>query len=261
MTKRTQVPKAGGRREQLRQQAAAAAARRRRNRILVTAVSIVVAAVLVVGVVVLVQGLRGRASEVAGVVPPNANAERSGIVVNPGVAAEGAPVFALYQDYQCPACKSFEDNFGPTVAQMAEAGEIQLEYRTMTFLDTNLRNDASFRAGVAAACADVAGHYSAYHDVVYANQPAQEGTGYSDHQLLTEFPEQAGITGDALSTFKACYRGEDTASFVRGTDAAAGGAGVTGTPTITVDGQRLELSQLSSPEQLPALVQQLAAAS
>lgn len=263
MTKRTQQPKAGGRREQLRVQAEQAAAKSRRTRIIVVGTSVVVAAVLVVVAVIGVGALRDRNDTAGGdtagdVVPPNANADSSGIVVNPDTATEGAPVFSLYQDYQCPACKSLEDTLGPKIAEMAQAGDIQLEYHTMTILDTNLGNDASFRAGVAAACADVAGAYSDYHDVLYVNQPT-EGAGFTDNQLLTEFPDQAGITGDALNTFKSCYRGEDTGAFVLGTAAAATGAGVSGTPEIRVNGEVLDRSQLTSADDLPMLVEQLAA--
>ncbi len=257
MTKRTQDPKAGGRREQLRQQAAAAEAKRRRTRILLVGVGVVVVAVVALGAFLAVQGIRGLSEERAGVTPPNANAEGSGIVVNPDTAQPDAPVLAIYQDYQCPACKSFEDTFGDIVAEMAASGEVKLEYHTMTFLDANLRNDASYRAGVAAACADVAGAYEEYHRVLYANQP-QEGLGFNDNQLLAVFPEEAGLSGEALETFKSCYRGEDTGPYVRGTDAAAGEAGVRATPEIRVNGKVLDRSQLASPEQFPALVEQLA---
>ncbi|SDE66088.1 DsbA family protein [Auraticoccus monumenti] len=260
MTKRTQAPKAGGRREQLRQQAAAAEARRRQKRILLVGVAIVVAAALVVGVVVGVQALRGRANEVAGVTPPNANADNTGIIANPGVAPADAPVLTIYQDFQCPACKSFEDALGATVNEMAASGQVTVEHRTMTFLDRSLRNDASFRAGVAAACADVAGAYTDYYGVIYANQPASEGTGYSDDQLLTRFPEEAGLTGETLETFKSCYRGKDTAAFVRGTDAASTAAEVSSTPTIRVNGEDFDASQYyANPAAFAAAVEQAAA--
>lgn len=259
MTKRTQAPRAGGRREQLRQQAVAAEAKRRQRRILLVGVAIVVAAAIVVGVVVGVQALRGRAGEVAGVTPPNANADNTGIIANPGVAAADAPVLTIYQDFQCPACKSFEDALGATVAEMAASGQVTLEYRTMTFLDRNLRNDASFRAGVAAACADVAGAYGDYYGVIYANQPVSEGTGYTDDQLLTRFPEQAGLTGETLESFKSCYRDEATAAFVRGTDAASSTAGVTSTPTIRVNGNDLDPSPFyANPAGFAAAVEQAA---
>ncbi|WP_158548208.1 DsbA family protein [Desertihabitans brevis] len=258
MSKRTQQPKAGGRREQLRQQAAAEAARKRRQRVLIAVVAVVVAGVVAVGAVVGVNLARNSAA--GNLTPPNANADQTGIIANPGVAPEGAPVLTIYQDFQCPACKQMEDALGATIEQMAADGTVVLEYRTMTFLDNNLRNDASYRSGVAAACADVAGSYQAYYDVIYANQPATEGAGYSDNVLLNDFPAQAGLTGEALETFKSCYRSEATGEFVRGTDRESTAAGVRSTPTVRVNGNDFDISPYySNPQGLPAAVQAAAA--
>ena len=108
----------------------------------------------------------------------------------------------IFLDYQCPVCKQFEGQFGPTLDDMATKGEIQLIYRTMTFLDNNLKNDSSTKAGIAAACADNAGSYSAYHNAIFAGQPTTEGKGYTTQQLRVDFAATAGITGDKLSGFR-----------------------------------------------------------
>lgn len=179
-------------------------------------------------------------------VPPNGTKAKDGIVVNPGKAKAGAPVVALFQDYQCPACKSLEDQVGPTLEKLANAGKIQLEYHTMTFLDGNLGNDASVRAAQAAACADVAGSYAKYHDTVYKNQPAQEGKGYTNEQLRSTFAKDAGITGDKLVTFQACYDDKKMADWVTGTQDAASKAGVQSTPTIHVNGTKLDMTKVAT---------------
>lgn len=243
-------------RDQLRQQAAQAERRTRQMKIAWVAVAVVAVAAIVVGIVVGVSVYRGKV-DVTGT-PPNATADGDGIILNPGKYPADAPVFVLYQDFQCPACKSLEAQLGPKIDEMAEQGTIQLQYRTMTFLDTNLRNDSSLRAGAAAACADVVGHYSDYATTIYDNQPTSEGTGYTDDQLMTTFPEQAGITGDDLATFKSCYRSGAMEGFIKGTDRKAGEAGITGTPHILVNGKELNLQTLTSPDDLPAAVQQLA---
>lgn len=261
MTKRTQAPKAGGRRDQMRQQAAAAAARRKQRRILFVGIGVVVAALVTVLAVVGVNALRSGPAAGGEVVPPNANADQTGIIANPGVAAEGAPVMTIYQDFQCPACKNLEDTLGATINEMAANGQVQLEYRTMTILDTNLANDASLRAGIASACADVAGAYDDYYAVLYTNQPqeARGSIGFTDNQLLAEFPAEAGLSGDALDTFKSCYRGKDTSAFIEGTDAAAAEAQVRSTPTIKINGEDFDMSPYyANPAGLPAAVEQLA---
>lgn len=229
------------RREALRAQQRAKAEAERKKRIL-TVVALVVGLIVVIGgggFLIYLNRESITASPGAGgtEVPPNANQDRSGIIVNPGKAKAGAPVFVVYQDYQCPWCKTFDVALSPTLRARADAGQIQLEYHTMTFLDANLRNDASTRAARAAACADVVGAYADYHDVIYANQPQNEGVGYSDQQLRVAFPAQAGITGDNLTKFQRCYDTKAMAGFVTGTNEKAQRAGVTGTPTFFLNGK------------------------
>ncbi len=180
-------------------------------------------------------------------VPPHANGDKSGIIANPGKATPGAPLFVIYQDYQCPACKQYHTIFGAKLRDAANAGKIQLEYRTMTFLDSNLHNDASTRAAVAAACADNAGVYQGYYDALYDNQPATEGQGFSAELLRTTIPTQLGLTGDKLAGFQKCYDTQATVTFVKGTNDAAGRAGITGTPVYQYNGKDITKSLTSDP--------------
>ncbi len=246
------------RREALRrQQQAQARAKRTQRIVIVGAIVLAVVALGVFGTIFFSQlNQGGSASNGSASVPANATADRSGIVVNPGKAAEGAPKVEVFVDYQCPVCKQFEDAFGSTLDDMAAKGEIQLIYRTMTFLDNNLRNDSSLRAGVAAACADNAGKYSAYHNAIFAGQPENEGTGYTSQQLRVDFASTAGITGDALAGFQSCYDGRATSSFVQGTNESAVKAGVNATPTIMINGAKQDNTKLfqSTPDAFRQLI-------
>ncbi len=230
------------RREALRAQQAAQAEAERKKRLTVIAALVLGFVVLIGGGGLLIYLNRDSIGVPAGtagaaLVPPNSNKDQSGIIVNPGKAKPGAPVLAIYQDYQCPWCKTFDIALGPTLRAKADAGDIQLEYHTMTFLDVNLKNDSSTRAGVAAACSDTVGKYADYHDVLYVNQPQSEGVGYNDQQLRDTFPAQAGITGDKLTQFQKCYDSRSTLAYVQGTNDKAGRAGVTGTPTFYLNGK------------------------
>lgn len=230
---------ANSRREQLRLQQELAAKRTQRNRLII-AISSVLALVLVAGAVtwaILHNNNSKKVAAGAQVTPPNAVAGL-GIAVHPAgakAAASGAPTLIEYQDYQCPACKEYFSMYGQAINQLVADGSINLQYRTMTFLDTNLKNDSSTRAAIAAACADTVGAFEKYHDVVYQNQPSQEGQGYTDEQLRTTFPAQAGITGSNLTAFQKCYDDKATSQFVIDTDTAASKAGITNTPTFMVD--------------------------
>ncbi len=120
-----------------------------------------------------------------------------------GNAPEGAPTLELWEDFQCPACGALEAVNGAGIATLAEEGKYRLVWRPTTFLDTKLGNDASLRAVAAWGCAIDAGRIREYHDVIYANQPKEEGKGYTKEQLIT-FGSDAGIPDAQLETFTQC---------------------------------------------------------
>jgi protein-disulfide isomerase len=181
------------------------------------------------------------------IVPPNAVTDLSGIKVNPEAPAD-APQLVIYQDYQCPWCAYFDEAFSPTIKAAVAQNQIRLEYHTMHFLDyanaqvgsTNL--ESSSRAAVAAACADFAGVYGLYHDLVYANQPETEGDGFSDDLLRRELATQAGIAGDDLTSFQRCYDNQETLPFVQYAAQMASLAGVTGTPMYVLNGTQISIN-------------------
>lgn len=247
---------ASNRRAQMRAQAEAEARRARTRKIVITALSVVVVAALVIGGLVWVQSRNTPAAN--GAVPPNATAAGNGIVVNPGTA-DGKPVVELFFDYQCPGCGSLERSAGQYILGGAQQGDYQLIYRPMIFLDTNLRNDSSLRAANAAACYAEVGDYAAYHQAVFNNQPAQEGQGYTDDLLRNQLPAQLGTSGDKLTQFQQCYDAGTYKSFAQQTNTAAARDGVTGTPTVHVNGKNLDLTTLSAPDQFPAAVAKAAA--
>jgi protein-disulfide isomerase len=239
-------------RERLRQAQVAAAKQKRMNRIIGVGAAVLALILIGVFVGVLFQN-QGKASTASTVAPPNATSDGKAIVVNPGKAKAGAPVVELFFDYQCPVCKQFETAYGSAFASLAESGEIELRYRTMIFLDRNLNNDASLRAGVAATCADVAGKYSAFHEEVYTNQPETEGAGYTDALLRDTIPATVGISGDALTSFQACYDKQSTKAFVTNSD-EVGTQDLqavnkrVATPTVHVNGKDLPLSDIAGVE-------------
>jgi len=233
-------------REQLRRNQAAQAQQKRLTRIIGVGAAVLVVVLIGVFVAVLVQNQAHTVTASASAAtPPNATASKDGIVVNPGKATAGAPVVELFFDYQCPVCKQFEGAYGASLKSLAASGAIELHYRNMTFLDINLNNDASLRAGIGAACSDFAGKYSAYHDELYANQPAKEGDGYTDELLSTTIPATVGITGADLTSFQACYKDQTTKAFVQGTNDSASKAGVNATPSVHVNGKDLPLQTIA----------------
>ena len=172
----------------------------------------------------------------------------AGIVASKTPAKSGAPTVDIFEDFQCPVCGQFEKAFGATLTLMADAGEVKLVVHTLSFLDSNLKNDSSSRSANAVACASDAGKFLDYHSAVFAAQPVKEGDGYTDAQL-TEFATTSGITGPALTTWQKCASSGQHAKYVTDVQTAAEKEGVFGTPTVKLNGKDITKS-LSTPDTL-----------
>ncbi len=118
-----------------------------------------------------------------------------------------------------PGCAQLEATMGDQIEQLAEAGKVNLVWRPATFLDPHFASvspnpNSSQRAAAAWGCAIDAGKSAEYHKTVFANQPATEGDGWTDEQLL-EFGKQAGLTGEAYTTFETCFNDKTYAAVGR----------------------------------------------
>lgn len=223
----------------LRQQQELEERNKRNKRILGAGAAIVAVVAVVVIAIVVVQVLGGAGGRASKQFNPAGATAKYGIVVGDKPKAE-VPHLVIWEDFQCPACKNYEDQFGAAVEELRAEGSITLEYRTAHFLDEQIRNTSSKRAALAAAAAAEVGHFAEYHKVVFQNQP-QEGVGYTDKQLREEFPAQAGIQGDNLTRFQELYDSSPFHDFINGAEelfkTQAGS-----TPTYLVAGQKLEFA-------------------
>ena len=170
-----------------------------------------------------------------------------------GTASADAPVLELWEDFQCPACNIVEQANGAGIQALAESGQVQLVYRPTTFLDANLGNDSSARATAAWGCAIDAGKVKEYHNTVFANQPEQEGTGFTDEQLVA-FAEGAGITGEALDTFSSCFADRTYLGWAANSTDVFYTSNVQGTPYALLNGVEVPTEALVDKATLDALV-------
>lgn len=229
-------------RERLRAAQIADQRARRWRRIAGVGAAILALVMVAVFVVVLMPQQQSTAAKPGDLTPPNAAVTNDGIVVNPGQGNADAPLVALYFDYQCGGCLTFERTFGTALAFLAESGEIRLENRTRVFLDRGNTEGLSHKAAVGAACADLSGRYSDYHQAVFA--AADQGP-YTDTLLRETIPTQIGITGEKLSVFQQCFDDRATLTWVTTVEEAAQKAGVNSTPTMTVNGNVVPIEDLT----------------
>ena len=255
MAKNPTKAKPSGNARQAKIQAAQKASGGGANKIVVATVVVVVAIVAVVAGVIWME--TSKQNDITGggnAVPAGAASLGAGYPAFQDVTlAAGAPTLDVYEDFQCPACKSFEDQLGSTVEDLASQGKVKLVYHVKNFLDDNLRNDSSTKAGNAAFCAADAGKFQEFHDQAYANQPS-EGAGYTDAELKG-FAQAAGISGSALETWQQCYDAGKYVDYVNSVETKSFEDGVRGTPTLRLDGTDLDLAQVGTPELLTKAIE------
>lgn len=220
----SQQPKSQGsatsRREQLRLQREAEAKKDRQRKIGIIAAVVVFAVVLaiIVGVLIntAVQKREGGSEQGIGkqITPPNANADRTGIIVAKDKWDETKPLVTIFEDPQCPGCATAAMTVNPMLESLAKKGEIRVEYQVLHGLDNFFKGKHSYRGTVAMVCADTVGNFSEYSLALYAAQPPREGDGWTDEQLTGELAAKAGLQGDNLSKFTTCYQERQTNDFV-----------------------------------------------
>lgn len=214
------------------------------NPLVIAGVIALVAIVAVVGFVVINnKNATKEASAGGSVLPKGVTAMGQPYVL--GTPKSGAPTLDIYEDFQCPGCGQFERILGPTVKEMATSGDVQVRYHVMTFLDDSFSGKNSSRAANAAFCAADDAKFGGLHDLIFANQPAQEGQGWTDEQLTT-FAGQAGLSGAALETWKTCYKAQDHNQYVVSMQEATSKDGVTSTPTIKLNGTVMDLKGMDA---------------
>lgn len=214
---------------------------------LIGAVTVALVAVVAIVVYLAVRGSAGL--EAAG--STNALPEGGGVVVSD---TTGVPQVHLYEDFQCPWCGVLERSAGADLDAAAAEGRIGLTVTVMSFLDGNLGNDSSSRAANAALCADDQGAFTAYRQQVFANQPEQEGTGWTDDQLVG-FAEAAGV--DDLETFRSCFETGQHDDYVADMQERANQDGISGSPRLHIDGESVTDEEMQALMYEPGALEQI----
>ncbi|MFF5978394.1 DsbA family protein [Streptomyces olindensis] len=223
-------------------------------------------ALLVGGAVVAVLGL----AAVIGVVAANAGKDDGGEASGPVVAPSGAqgkdglaiPVgkdsakstLTVWEDFRCPACKSFETAYRPVIHELTNAGQLKVEYHLVTLIDGNMRGSGSRNAANAAACAQDAGKFPAYHDVLFDNQPPEIDDAYASTDKLIELAGK--VDGLVTPAFRTCVEDGTHNAWVDKSHQAFDKGGFSGTPTVLFDGKNIYQDRTMTPAKLKQMVQE-----
>jgi protein-disulfide isomerase len=169
------------------------------------------------------------------------------LVAPAGVTAAGAltlgeataPVrLEVFLDYMCPFCGRFDRANSAEIQRLVADGTVRLELHVLSFLD---KASSGTRYSTRAANAMVTvfdrtpDRALAFNRALFTSQPAEGGSGLTDDQIGA-LARDAGVPADVVVLF-----GQEIFQpwIVTSTEAAFA-AGITGTPTVRINGERFE---------------------
>ncbi|MDJ0384364.1 thioredoxin domain-containing protein [Streptomyces sp. G-G2] len=228
--------------------------KRRRTLVVSAAVVGVLGLAAVVGLLAANSGKSGADQAKSGpVVAPSGAAGKDALAIQTGKDTAKSTL-TVWEDFRCPACKSFEDSYRPTINELVAKGQLKVEYHLVTLIDGNMTGSGSAKGANAAACAQDAGKFPGYHDVLFENQPKEVDDAYGKNARLIELA--AKVDGLDTPAFRQCVEGGTHNSWVAKSYDAFKAAKFRGTPTILLDGKDIFADQANplTPEKLKAKV-------
>lgn len=156
-----------------------------------------------------------------------------------------APVnVVVVEDFKCPACKSFEETAAPELRnKYVGTGKVKMYSLVYPFISTEvvkLPEDDSKYAAQAARCVYVQGKndaFNTYKEILFRAQGPETEVFYTKSRLK----DLAGSLDIDQTKFATCLDNDETAAQVEADKQEAVNAGVTGTPTVFVDGKRVNV--------------------
>ncbi len=235
-------PKNMNARERARLAAEQAAARKRDQRILIAVVAAFVLLIVAAGI-----GLQAWRTNRSPSAVPSSSVSAGPVTVTNGQpillsSLEASTTITLYEDFHCPHCAEFEEQFGPVITQAQESGTARLELYPMSFID-----EGSAAAANAMACAAEAGFGQAFYLGLFANHTLQ----WSDAQLIDLAAKVSGASPS--EAFKTCVTSETHADWVSSINGAAEKNGIAQTPTMLINGKTVDIASLT-PDALKAMI-------
>jgi protein-disulfide isomerase len=196
-------------------------ARQRRLRMVIGAGAAAVAAVVAL---ILIGGLfRGGNDAVAQHVAPTA-----GYTLG---SPDASVTVTAWEDFQCPICKAANAS---VLKQLEEdyvnTGKVKLVYQQYPFLGAE-----SQLAAEASQCAADQGQFWPYHDALFAAQGAENSGALNANKLKSI----AADLGFDTTAFNQCFDSGAHKDSVAAEKAEGTKLGVTGTPTLFVDGVKV----------------------
>lgn len=146
--------------------------------------------------------------------------------------ADAPVIIEEFSDFQCPYCGQFATSTGQQLKETyGGSGVVRFEYNHFAFLGPE-----SEQAAEAAECAREQGKFWQYHDTLFANQQGENRGAFAD-DTLKAFAAELGLDKVA---FNQCLDSGQYEEKVRAETIAAQERGVRSTPTLFINGEKIE---------------------
>lgn len=139
-------------------------------------------------------------------------------------------VLVEYSDFQCPACQAMYPVVSGLIAEYGD--QIRFEYRHFPI---ERIHPYAVQAAVAAEAAGQQGKFYEFHDLLFDNQQTW-GQSPAPTAFFQQYAEELGLD---VATFKRHANASVLRDKVRGQQQEGLAAGVTGTPTMFLNGERM----------------------
>lgn len=134
-----------------------------------------------------------------------------------------------FGDLRCPFCGRFFKETEPQLLKnYVDTGKVKFAFRHFEFL-----GPASVAAGNAAECANEQNKFWQFHDYLYQNQPEESDTSLYTTEKLTNVAVSLGLNKEQ---FQSCLENKKYDKNVSADLSFGQSVGVTGTPTIFING-------------------------
>lgn len=200
--------------------------------------TIITAVVFVLAIVGFVIFNQTRSAPQTATIETTADPSKLSYEGQPALGDPNAPVkLAMFEDFKCPACKNFEEIVWPKLERdYVDTGKVQAFFIYQQIIPN------STTAGVASECVleQNPALFWDYKTIVYRSQ-GDERQDWATADKLVELARTyvPDINADELSTCLAENRYEDR---IKADKAMGEAVGVQGTPSLFVNGERVEIT-------------------
>jgi protein-disulfide isomerase len=157
-------------------------------------------------------------------------AQGDGIVFNAGLPLR----INIFEDFQCPICKLFEDPIGPYLTSLITEKKAEVVFHPLSFLGNGQKDDESIAAANAAYCAVDEGKFLDFHKALYDVQSSAENSGFLNDKNLIAIGEKVGISSQKFSD---CVTSKSKLVNVAAAADSMTRYEVRGTPTTLINGK------------------------